>query len=522
MEQPQKKEGGAEEEKKKAEETVALKPGDAVKSIKVKEFNYFDGVYLALMDSSKSDEIVTWQNIEAGQMVTGTVEKVVPSDPKKGPHVLLKINQFLGGILPLEHMADRPVAHVPEKIGQVGKVMKVRVFSVSKLTKTLVLTKKKLFLKEQTPTIKSRSDAQPGQEVYGVLGKALEGGHIVKFMNEIVGFLPTDELGDEKSLTPGQTVRVFIGYNNMKQNKIGLSLTPEGAQKMATRQATQADDFKHIFAHVKADLNIELPEEARSELAIGQIYKFRPLDPALDANLKHDAENFLLFKTVGLMNNFYVHVPKYHLSDYKQHNEKLFDIVQGNLSAEREFRGIIINILEPHNTIIVSLKSSLIAAKENNKFPGEYEDLNEGEIYHGYISSVIDKGVFVNFMGNLRAFLSNAELENSYEKAKICWPGKPLKTAVVRLERADQHVYLSTKVNKIYPGFGVGKKVQRDILAELAGNVKGFYDELIYIENCHATKAALGESWKTVHYGDYVTGKVQMLKVLGTILINFP
>ncbi len=513
MEQPVKKGEEAKEEKK---EDPGFKSGDVVKSVKVKEFNYFDGVYLALLDSAPA-ELVTWQNIEVGQILTATVDKVVAGDPKKGPHILVKINQFLSGVLPLEHMADRPMAHIPEKLAQAGKQITVRVFSVSKLTKTLILTKKKLFMKEQTPTIKNRSDAEAGLEVYGVVGKALEGGYIIKFMNDIVGFLPNDELSEEKSLTPGQTVRVFVGYSNVKQNKIGLSMTAEGAKKLATKQPSHSDDFKQIFAHVAADLNVELPEEARSALAVGQVYSFRPIDPAHEQSLKHDPESYLILKTVGLPNNFYVHVPKYHLSDYKQLSEKLFDIVVGNVATERDFKGVIINILEPHNTIIVSLKSSLVVAKDTGKFPGEYEELNEGEVYQGYISSVIDKGVFVNFMGNLRAFLSNAELENSFDKAKVCWAGKSIKTAVARLNREDQHVYLSTKFNKIYAGFGTGsgeqKKVQRAMMEELAENVKRFYEELVYVENCHADKAGLGEPWKSVHYGDYVTGKVQMIKV---------
>lgn len=283
-------------------------------------------------------ELVTWQNIEVGQVYTGLTDKVV-EEAKSQPYALIKINQFLSGILPLEHTADRSVLHIPEKLKQPGKKIKVRVFSVNKLTKTLIFTKKKMLMKQNTPVILKREDIQIGQEAYGVVGRSIEGGYIIKFMNDIAGFLPSEEIPEENTIKSGQTIRVFVGYNNLKQKKIGLALSPEGAQKIGSKQSTQTDDLKEVFANVKSDLNEGLSEETRSSLVVGQIFKFRQLNADLDPMISHDPEKYLVLKTVDLPNNFYVHVPKFHLSDFKQHNDKLFEFLGStNKQGEMEIK----------------------------------------------------------------------------------------------------------------------------------------------------------------------------------------
>jgi len=498
---------------KSADKTPLFKQGDIVKDITLKEFNYFDGVFIGSLDTQIS-EIVNWQNIEVGQFLMATTDKVV-NDPKKGVYLLLKINEFVSGIMPLEHTSDRVVGHIPEKIAAPGKQIRVRVFSVNKLTKTLILTRKKLLMKEDDnkSVIKNREDIEPLKEIYGVVGKNVEGGYIIKFMNDIAGFLSQDEIPEDKPIKTGQTISVFVGYNNIKQKKIGLALTLESAKKLSTKQSTMGEDSKHIFASIKSDLNIELPEASKSKLAVGQIYEFKPVSN--DSELKHDPENYLLVKSVGLENNFYAYVPKYHVSDFKQNNGKMFELVAQGL-MNLTFKGIILNIIEPHSVIVVSFKKSLIKAKQESMLPAEFEDFEENKIYYGFIGNIIDKGLFMNFLGNLKAFLSNAELENSYEKEKTCWVGKPLRVVVVRINREEQNIYLSTKLQKIYPDFNNNaskKKAQRKIMSDLKDSITEFYDEHINIENCFANKTGLNDVWKNIHYGDYIQGSIQMIKV---------
>jgi ribosomal protein S1 len=61
-----------------------------------------------------------------GAYVTATIAEV--NESKK--QVVLKLNDFVKGILPREHLADHPVKVIPPKFTQVGKQIKVRVFAV--------------------------------------------------------------------------------------------------------------------------------------------------------------------------------------------------------------------------------------------------------------------------------------------------------------------------------------------------------------------------------------------------------
>jgi len=482
--------------------TQPLKLEDKVENILVKEYNYFDGIHIASLNSSENESI-TWQSIEVGQYLTGTIERTL--NDNKGVYV--KINQFILGILPLEHMADRALSNIPEKLTQQGKVVKIRVFSVNQSAKMLILTRKKLLLKQGTPIIINREDIEPLIEAYGVVGKKFENGRLIKFFNDIVGFLPAEEIPEETKLKIGQTVRLFVAYNNLEQKRIGLSLTFEGAKKFASKQPIQSNNLKYMFRSVKADINIELPERAHSSISIGNIYTFKPLPIDNNEGLKHDTENFLLCKTVNEDNDFYVYVPKFQINDYKQHNDKLFNLIcEGNI--DKTFKGIVLNVLQPHNIIVVSFKPSLIWAKEHEKIPERLEDLVEKEVYYGFIGGIVEKGVFVHFLGDLKGFLSNGELENSLEKNKNCWIGKPLRVAITRL--VDHNVYLSTKLSKIYTNFGINtkekRKVQRAVLEELKMKFTSFYSETRSIE-------VNTKIWNDIHYGDYVKGTIMTIEV---------
>jgi hypothetical protein len=324
-----------------AEGADGYRKGDRVPAVRLKEFNFFDGMYIVSMKSElMGTEMVTWDTVAAGQMLTGRTDGVVTSS-KAGPHVSIKINNFLTAILPLEHISDRPVAHVPEKLKAVDKEIRVRVFTVNKLTKTLIVTRKKLLLRPHTPIIKSREEVEVGQDAYGVVGKSIEGGMIVRFMNDIAGFLADEQIPEDVSLKPGQTVHVYVGYINLKQKKIGLALTPEGARIVGQKQAADSDDIKQVLADVTADLNTALTEETRSTLAVGQVFTFSLVNKDVDEGILRATANYLVFKTVNRSDNFYVHVPKSHLSDHKQHIDQLFEILTNlseEQSAKREFR----------------------------------------------------------------------------------------------------------------------------------------------------------------------------------------
>lgn len=478
---------------------------EKVENVLIKEYNYFDGIHIGSLDSSESESI-TWQSIEPGDFLTGTIERAVV-DPGKVPYILVKVNEFMLGTLPLEHTADRPLSRLPEKLTLAGRALRLRVFAVNRSAKILTLTRKKALLKQSAVAVLNRENVEPLSEVCGVVDKEFENGRLVKFFGDIVGFLPAEEIPQNATLKNGQTIGIFVAYNNVEQKRIGLSLILEGAKRLASKQPLQSNDIRSMFRSIKADMNIALPEEARDSIAVGDIYTFRPTSSGEGVG----AENFLMLRTTDLEHNFYAYVPKFQVSDYKEHNEKLFKLIGEGSLDDKEFKGIILDILQPHNILVVSLKSSLVWAKERGKLPSQREDLAERETYYGYVGGTIEKGAFVHFLGGLKGFLANGELENSLEKAKNVWPGKALRVAVTRIE--GQNVYLSTKIGKIYGKVGTGtkekRKVQREVLEEMKMRISSFYREVSCIEN----SVGSGQIWKNIHYGDYVKGTITTIEV---------
>ena len=110
--------------------------------VRVKELNYFDGTaHLTMRNQIVNSPALDYSRIEIGQFVNATIVSI--NEVKK--IVTLSLNDFVKGVLRLEHMADYPVKVIPPKFTQVGKQIKVRVFSLE--DRSLVFTKKDSLMK---------------------------------------------------------------------------------------------------------------------------------------------------------------------------------------------------------------------------------------------------------------------------------------------------------------------------------------------------------------------------------------
>jgi len=205
--------------KKNAEKTVGsdkdnlLEVGQIVPEVRVKEFNYFDGLpILSMRPAIVKSETLNYKTLTVGAFHTATIESVVADESAK--RVYLKIGDFVRGVLTLEHMADHPVKVIPPKFSQVGKQIKVRVFAVS--DRTVELTKKDTLMKEKVPVYTSVTDLRPGMPVYGVVVGSTEHGLVVKSFAGLKGLLRHDdvkEFGAKKlktlDLKPGHVIKAY-------------------------------------------------------------------------------------------------------------------------------------------------------------------------------------------------------------------------------------------------------------------------------------------------------------------------
>jgi ribosomal protein S1 len=132
--------------------------------------------------------------------------------------VTLRLNDFVRGILRLEHMSDYPIKVIPPKFTQTEKQIKVRVFSIE--DRTLMFTKKDSLMKHDVPIFKSINEVKTGDKIIGVVVAANEHGHIVKSFGDVKGLLTFGECKEE--LKPGSIVKSLVMFNKKGS---GLALT---------------------------------------------------------------------------------------------------------------------------------------------------------------------------------------------------------------------------------------------------------------------------------------------------------
>lgn len=82
--------------------------------VRVKEYNYFDKVpILSMLPSVVQSESLSYRTLTVGAFHTATIESV--ADDPSARRIILKIGDFVKGVLPIEHMADHPLKVIPPK-----------------------------------------------------------------------------------------------------------------------------------------------------------------------------------------------------------------------------------------------------------------------------------------------------------------------------------------------------------------------------------------------------------------------
>ena len=146
-----------------------LEVGSTIPVVRVKEYNYFDRVpILSMLPKIVQSESLDYKTITVGDFHQAQIEQVISDDPSN-KRIVLKIGDFVKGVLALEHMADHPLKVIPPKLAQVGKTIKVRVFSVNQTRRSVEFTKKDTLMKEKVAITSSYNDLRPGSTIYGVV-----------------------------------------------------------------------------------------------------------------------------------------------------------------------------------------------------------------------------------------------------------------------------------------------------------------------------------------------------------------
>lgn len=134
--------------KKKKTESGEITAGSVLPKVVVKEINYFDSIPMVSMrEDLLQTTALTYAALRPGQTVQAEVETVDEVAKK----LVLRLNKFVRGVLPIEHISDNPLKVLPPKYAKEGKKITVRVFSVrnhGRKADDLAFTKKDSLMKE--------------------------------------------------------------------------------------------------------------------------------------------------------------------------------------------------------------------------------------------------------------------------------------------------------------------------------------------------------------------------------------
>lgn len=305
--------------------------------------------------------------LEVGQFVNATIDS--HNEPRKT--VTLSMNDFVKGVLTLEHMADYPIKVVPPKFTQTGKQIKVRVFSVNE--RQVVFTKKDSLMKHDVPLYKSQKAVKKGDKVVGVVVAQNEHGYIIKSFGEVKGLLTFADVKENHTkkekgeLKAGSSIKCYVLFN--KRNS-GLALTLD---KKKARQEKETTDMKGLSEYLPTEEELTLIKELYSSL------------------LKHSSDQVgksFTWKIVETKSNFYI------LKSLLEKKTK-FAILPKPLSSafglslpfDKEdftFEGY---VFQEFNKIPVVTFNPMVA-KLQTLIPSKVSDLLPGKVFLGLVESI--------------------------------------------------------------------------------------------------------------------------------------
>ena len=145
------------------------------------------------------------------------------------------MNDFVKGVLTLEHMADHPLKVIPPKFLEVGKRIKVRVFNIDR--RLVTFTKKDTLMKEKTPVYENVSEVKQGSKLVGVVVGEAEHGYVVRSFGGLKGLLTHSDIKSNSSLLKGSgelksgsVVKTYILFIK-KESGLALTLNKKTARK---------------------------------------------------------------------------------------------------------------------------------------------------------------------------------------------------------------------------------------------------------------------------------------------------
>lgn len=359
-----------------SELTGAYKLGSEHKA-RILEYNSVDDIYIvSLQPSILQQPFLRVDDVPIGAVVKGKVEKLlVGAEGVKG--LIVNLAEGVTGLVPQIHLSDVELKH-PERKFREGLAVTTRVLSTDIARRRLRLTLKKTLVNSDQKAWLSYDNIEVGDSTVGTLVKVDRVGAIVQFFGSVKGFLPVSEMSEAfiKDATEHFRVGQVVTVNAISVNSAEKRLTVSCRDVNATNPSIETSLAElhagtitsgTVFEKSQNDILLRL----EGSDAIARLV----LDHASDGSLKKRESAFAKIRVGQRLENL-----------------------------------LILQILAKRRLVLVSNKQSLIKAATEGTLLKSFEQLKENGTFTGFISNIVDDGVFLSFAAGISGFIPKGKV----------------------------------------------------------------------------------------------------------------
>lgn len=354
---------------------------DSVHKARIISYNPIDNIYYVSLKQSILDQtFLRLEDLTVGEVVKGTVAKLILGGAKGVTGVLVKLSESITALVPEMHLSDAHLSH-PERKFREGLSVKARILSVDIDKRQVRLTLKKTLVDAEgdQSVWSSYTNLKPGMQSQGTIINLLSNGAAVQFYGDVRAWLPVAEMSEtfieapEKHFRLGQTVNVKI-----------VSVSPE------TREMK-------VSCKDSGDFSAE-QQEAWDEITGGAIVTGSVTSKTADSVL------------VDLDNGLRGVIKIGHLVDGSaaKGESALKRIRVGQSLANL----VVLDTLDRSQTVLLSNKPGLLADAQAGIFIKSFDDAQEGRKVHGFIRNVTPDAVYVEFANGTVGLLPKSQISS--------------------------------------------------------------------------------------------------------------
>ncbi|KAK5140746.1 rRNA biogenesis protein rrp5, partial [Rachicladosporium monterosium] len=346
---------------------------------RVISYNPLDGLYyLSLKQSILEQTYLRLEDLTIGEVVTGTVDRLILGGKSGITGVLVKLSESITGLVPDVHLSDVQLQH-PERKFREGVSVRARILSIDLEKRHLRLTLKKTLINDDAdaPVWKDYAALEPGMESKGTVIKMLPTGAVIQFFGNVRAYLPAAEMSEgfiekvEDYFRPGQTISVHI-----------LSVDAEAQEmKVSCKQSSVLDDGTQALW---------------DSVTGGQI---------VDGSVTEKGGESV---AVDLDNGLRGVVRLGHLADGApaKAESALKRIRVGQKLSEL----VVLTKLERSRQVLLTDKASFIKAVKDGKLVRSFGDIREGMKLQGFVRNVTPEAIFVEFANGVVGLVPKSQV----------------------------------------------------------------------------------------------------------------